>query len=144
MLNPNEEYVVVPLEVLERILRYAYVMCEEHCAERREARTCYYMYKLTRGLGLPPPPCAKDYGEFKREDFEAVVRSIVKKYKVNARVFVESRERRGVRSLEEQIDLIEAKFALDMLQLLDEEDGRRDLLIVRGRDLDVKSALKRI
>lgn len=142
MLDPSEEYVIVPMAVLERMLRYAYVVCEEHCAEKRDATTCYYIYKLAKGLRLPPPPCARDYGEFRREDFEAIVRGVAKKHKMSARTFVESRERRGVRSLEEHIDLIEVRFALNMLEVFEREGRRKDILLVRGSDIEVKSALR--
>lgn len=50
-LDPEEEYVVMPLSILERILRYAMVVCQEHCPAGRDPATCPYMVNLTRQVG---------------------------------------------------------------------------------------------
>lgn len=55
-LDPEEEYVVMPLSILERILRYAMVVCQEHCPAGRDPATCPYIVNLTRQVGLSHHP----------------------------------------------------------------------------------------
>ncbi len=142
-LNPDEEYVVMPVRVLEKLLRYASSVCHSHCPEDREAETCIYMSRLSRATGLGAPPCMSIYGEFSRDTFLDLARSLERKYRANIKVIVSSMSRRGPSSLEEHSDFLEATFALGMLEYFAKRshDG---IYLVRGRDLEVRGFLARI
>ncbi len=142
-MNPDEEYVVMPVSVLEKLLRYASSVCHSHCPEDREAETCVYMSRLSRAVGLGSPPCTAIYGDFSRDTFLDVARSLERKYRANIKVIVSTMSRRGPNSVEEHSDFLEATFALGMLEYFAKR-GNNSIYLVRGRDLEVKGFLTRI
>ncbi|WP_069808123.1 hypothetical protein [Vulcanisaeta thermophila] len=131
-LDPEEEYVIMPLPVLEKILRYAMVVCQEHCPSGRDPSTCPYIVNLSRELGLSPPPCIKDYGEYTQENFKSLVREVERKYGMGINEFIITLRKRKPRSLEEQVDLMEATFYLGVLKELSDMKG---IIVVKGSDI---------
>ncbi|WP_054854205.1 hypothetical protein [Vulcanisaeta distributa] len=137
-LDPEEEYVVMPLSILERILRYAMVVCQEHCPAGRDPATCPYLVNLTRQVGLSPPPCINDYGEYRPETFRVMIRDLEHKYGMSIEDFVNMVRRRKPRSLEEQTDFMEATFYLGVLKEL---SNMKSIYIAKGSDISVRKAV---
>ena len=137
-LDPDEEYVVMPLSILERILRYAMVVCQEHCPAGRDPATCPYIVNLTRQVGLSPPPCINDYGEYRPETFRVLIKDLERKYGMGIEDFVNMVRRRKPRSLEEQADFMEATFYLGVLREL---SNMKSVYITRGSNISIKEAV---
>ncbi len=136
-LDPEEEYVVIPLSILERILRYAMVVCQEHCPAGRDPATCPYIVNLTRQVGLSSPPCLNDYGEYRQETFKVMIKDLERKYGMGIEEFINTVRRRKPRSLEEQADFMEATFYLGVLREL---SNMRSIYITKGSNINLKEA----
>ncbi len=134
-LNPTEEYAILPVRVLEKILRYAFTLCQERCPAERDPEACIYLVKLCKILGLGQPPCVEaEYENFSAETFRNIVREIERKYGMRIQEFLKRVRIRGPRSLEESTDYMEAEFAIGVLQLL----GKKlEVYIVRGSELRI-------
>ncbi len=137
-LNPAEEYVILPVRVLEKILRYALTLCQERCPAERDPEACIYLVKLCKMLGLGQPPCVEaEYENFSVETFRNIVREIERKYGMKIHEFLRRVKVRGPKSLEENTDYMEAEFAIGVLQLL----GKKiEVYIVRGSELKIVKA----
>ena len=135
--DPEEEYVIMPLSILERILRYAMVVCQEHCPAGRDPATCPYIVNLTRQVGLSPPPCLNDYGEYRQETFKVMIKDLERKYGMSIEEFINTIRRRKPRSLEEQTDFMEAAFYLGVLREL---GNMRSIYITKGSNINLKEA----
>ncbi len=134
-LNPTEEYVIIPLRVLEKLVRYALTLCQERCPAERDPEACVYLVKLCKLLGLGKPPCVEnEYEDFTIETFRSIVREIERKYGMKIYEFIRRVKLRGPRSLEENTDLLEAEFAVGILQVLSK---KLEVYIVRGSDLRI-------
>ncbi|BDR93243.1 hypothetical protein [Vulcanisaeta souniana] len=136
--DPEEEYVIMPLGVLERILRYAMIVCQEHCPAGRDPATCPYIVNLTRQVGLSPPPCLNDYGEYRRETFKVMIKDLERKYNMGIEEFINTVRKRKPRSLEEQTDFMEATFYLGVLREL---SNMRNIYIAKGSNINLKEAV---
>nr|KJR72764.1 MAG: hypothetical protein TU36_00065 [Vulcanisaeta sp. AZ3] len=134
-LNPEEEYAIIPLEILERLIRYATVVCQEHCPAGRDPATCPYIVSITKQLGLGEPPCIKDYGDYKKETFRVMIRDLERKYGMDIEEFINMVRRRKPRSLEEQTDFMEATFYLGVLREL---DNLRNIYVAKGSDISLR------
>ena len=137
-LDSEEEYVIMPLSILERILRYATVVCQEHCPAGRDPATCPYIVNLTKQIGLSPPPCINDYGEYRPETFRVMIKDLERKYGMNIEEFINTVRRRKPRSLEEQTDFMEATFYLGVLKEL---SNTKSIYVTRGSNINVKEAV---
>jgi len=135
--DPDEEYAIIPVSILERILRYATIVCQEHCPVGRDPSTCPYIVNLTRKLGLPPPPCINDYGDYRQDTFRVMIKDLEHKYGVNINEFINNVRRQKPRSLEEQTDFMEATFYVGVLKELGDI---KKIFIARGSDISVKRA----
>ncbi len=137
-LDPEEEYAIIPLNVLERILRYALVVCQEHCPVGRDPATCPYIVNLSRRVGLSSPPCINDYGEYRQDNFRVMIRDIERKYGMGIEEFINMVRKRKPRSLEEQTDFMEATFYVGVIKEL---SNMKTVYIAKGSDIEIKNAI---
>ena len=135
-LNPDEEYVVLPVSILEKLIRYSMSFCENRCPPGRDPGTCIYLTKLAPALGLGRTPCYSDYGIYRRENFERIIKNTESKYRLD-RVSLLKMKRS---TLEARTDFMELEFAIGVLKSMDEA---KPIYIVRGEDLNIRNA-KRI
>ncbi len=136
-LDPEEEYVIMPLSVLEKLVRYALSVCQEQCPMGRDPSVCPYIVSLSRFLGLGEPPCVAEYGGFNREAFQSMIRDLEKKYKMKIEEFVKLIGKRKPRSLEEQSDYMEATFYIGVLNEL---KHMKRIYLAKGSDINVERA----
>ena len=137
-LEPTEEYIIIPLRVFEKVMRYAIAFCENMCPANRDPETCIYIVTLAKVVGLGLPPCVYEYGGFNVKVFEEIVKEIERKYRQNIEQFVLNVSRRGPKSLEENIDLYEAKFALGVLKSL---RNRKKVYLAKGSNISISDAI---
>ncbi len=136
-LDPLEEYVIIPLRVLEKLVRYALAMCQDRCPAERDPEACYYLISLCKILGLGKPPCMEsDYAELSEKAFLSIIREIEHKYGMKIQEFLRRARARGPRSLEERTDLMEAEFAFGMLKILSSLRGK-SIIIARGSQIEI-------
>ncbi|MCG2863068.1 MAG: hypothetical protein RXP99_05045 [Vulcanisaeta sp.] len=137
-LNPEDEYVIMPVKILERILRYATVVCQDYCPAGRDPATCPYIVTLSKRLGLSPPPCVNDYGDYNKNTFRILIKDLERKYGMGIDEFINNVRRRKPRSLEEQTDFMEAIFYVGVLNEL---SNFREIIIAKGSDIIVRKAI---
>jgi len=135
-LDPDEEYVVLPISILEKLIRYSMSFCENRCPAGRDPGTCIYLTKLAPALGLGHTPCYSDYGVYRRENFERVIKDTEGKYGLDRVSLLKMRRS----TLETEIDLMELEFAIGVLKSMDES---KPIYVVKGGDLSIRNA-KRI
>ncbi len=135
VLNPNEDYVVLPAYILEKIVRYALTLCQDRCPTERDPETCIYLVRLCKLLGLGEPPCIKDYEDFSALAFKNVIREIERKYGMRIEEFLRRVKVRGPRNLEENTDFIEATFALGVLKSMSK---RVEIYVVKGSQIKIE------
>ncbi len=139
MLKLDDEYVIMPVRVLEKIVRYALSLCQDRCPEERDPETCLHLVRICRYLRIGCPPCSHEYGDYRVDVISEIVKSIERKYKLRARDFLALVERRGPKSLEESIDYAELKFALGLIEAMKRRD---DIYVARGSDIKVIRATR--
>jgi len=107
--------ITISISDLRKLYKYALNHCRELCPAERDAETCILMIELGRKLGLRPP-CHEDYGDFSEKTFDSIVKEIEDRYGKKITDFISETERRGPRSLQEQTDVMEGKFALEVIE----------------------------
>ncbi|GGP20247.1 hypothetical protein GCM10007981_07550 [Thermocladium modestius] len=132
-MDPEEEYVILPLKVLQRLVKYSLAFCETRCPAGRDPGTCIYLSELSPALGLGNAPCYSDYGTYRREEFAKTVKAVESKYGMDHASLLKLRRS----SVETEIDLMELEFALGVIKSMDEKEP---IYLVRGEDLSIKNA----
>ncbi len=132
-MDPEEEYVVLPLKVLQRLVKYSLAFCETRCPAGRDPGTCIYLSELSPALGLGNAPCYSDYGKYRREEFVRTVKAVESKYGMDHASLLKLRRS----SVEAEIDLMELEFALGVIKSLDEKES---IYLVKGEDLSIRNA----
>lgn len=138
-LDPSEEYVIIPVKVIEKIVRYALSVCQDRCPSERDPETCIYLVSLCKILGLGQPPCIIDYGNYEAKTFNKVIKDLERKYKIKIQEFISTIKKRGPRNLEENIDYMEAEFAIGILKAL---SNKQHVYIAKGSDIKIEKAVK--
>ncbi len=134
LLDPHEEYIILPVRVVEKIVRYALALCQDRCPTERDPEACIYLVKLCKILGLGGPPCLEEYENFSPTTFRSVVRDIERKYSMKIDEFLRKVRSRGPRNLEENADLMEAEFAIGVMKALSK---RTQIYLVKGSDIKI-------
>lgn len=132
-MDQDEEYVVLPLKVLQRLVRYSLAFCETRCPAGRDPGTCIYLSKLAPSLGLGNAPCYSDYGTYRRDEFMGTVKKMEAKYGMDHASILKLRRS----TLEMEIDLMELEFALGVVKSMDEKEP---IYLARGGDISIRNA----
>ena len=110
--------ITLDAEDIKNVISYAMTHCKDECPAKRDPEKCWSLIALTRKLGLPEPPCVKEWGGFSVEKLEEVIKRIERRRgKPITLILIELRDE-GVRSLQDMIDLQEAVFTLQMINVL--------------------------
>ncbi|HDD63738.1 MAG: hypothetical protein DRJ32_00560 [Thermoprotei archaeon] len=113
-----DKVITTLLSDLEKLFRYALAHCEYVCPERRDPETCIIMSILSKKFGIKLP-CEEDYGEFKRETFEKLIKEIEIRRGKKIDEVIRELEKNGYKSLQDQIDHNDAIFAVEVLRAYD-------------------------
>ena len=138
----DEEVAIIPLELLRRLITYALTVCHSHCPDQRSGSTCPYLFRLSKAVGLGEPPCAPDYNGFDKQVLRVRLSGIARRYRVSTEAMVGMAARRSPRSLEEQVDYMEALFIAEALRTVQEEGF--EVIIARRGDVDIRRELARV
>ncbi|NPA70131.1 MAG: hypothetical protein GXO26_04920 [Crenarchaeota archaeon] len=134
LLDPQEEYIILPVRVVEKLVRYALTLCQDRCPTERDPETCIYLVKLCKLLGLGGPPCLEEYENFSPMTFRTVIKDIERKYGMRIEEFLRRMRSRGPRSLEENTDLMEAEFALGVMKAMSK---KVHIYVVKGSEVRI-------
>jgi len=103
---------------VEKIVRYAKSHCEDRCPADRDPEVCLALIEMCRSLKLDPPICLEDTKGFTKAYFQAKIREIEKRWGKPVNEVLADFDSRGVKTLEENIDKMEAEFALNALKAI--------------------------
>jgi len=100
--------------------------CEERCPEGRDPEACVILAECLKALKMSPPPCIVDFGGFDKNTFIKLIEDIERRRGKPIREALEEIRRNGYKSLQDQIDEIDGRFALKVKEVY---DRRKDQII---------------
>ncbi|MEM0231568.1 MAG: hypothetical protein QXG78_00455 [Candidatus Methanomethyliaceae archaeon] len=112
---------------LLRIIKYAKKFCEDRCPAERDPDVCLALIEICRDLNIEPPACVEETGGFVKSYFIAKIREIEARWKKNVREVIKEIEIRGARHFEEELDRMEAEFALRAIKAIDDRILEKEL-----------------
>ncbi len=104
---------------LKRIVSYARAHCEVKCPADRDPEVCLALVEVCRELDLEPPVCVEETNGFVKSYFLAKIREVEQRRGKPIREVLKDFEVLGVRNFEEDIDRMEAEFALRAIKAID-------------------------
>ncbi|MBC7112606.1 MAG: hypothetical protein H5T34_01060 [Candidatus Methanomethyliales bacterium] len=110
---------------LIRIITYARAHCEDRCPADRDPEICLALIEHCRELDLEPPACVQEMGGFVKSYFLAKIREVEQRKGKPIREVLREYELLGVRTLEDDIDRMEADFALRAIKAIDKRAGEK-------------------
>jgi len=110
-------------KIFSKILEYAKAHCEDRCPAERDPETCMELAELCREYGIEGPPCTEEGRGLTRESFESKIREIEERHGKPIEDVMKEYGAGGVKSLDDQIDKMEAEFALAALRVLKEREA---------------------
>ena len=110
------EYVKIPKSFLVKILQYAFKHCEYVCPAERDPETCIILAYLARLTNLELP-CSDEFGNFTEASFRAIIREIERRRGKSIEEVLRDIKEQGYKCLQDQIDEMDAKFALQILKI---------------------------
>jgi hypothetical protein len=116
---------------LRRIIKYAKSYCEDRCPAEREPSICLALIEVCRILNIEAPPCVEETMGFSKSYFISKIRDIEKRWGKEIREVLREIEHNGVRHFEEEIDRMEAEFALKAIKAIDEREITKSKKIAR-------------
>jgi len=111
------EMVALSKEDLVRVLKYAFAHCECKCPAERDPETCVVLAELSKLLGLKLP-CQDEFGDFTEESFTELIREIERRRGKSIDEFLSEVREAGPKCLQDQIDEMDATFALEVLRAM--------------------------
>ncbi len=105
----------IEIDDLKKIYDYALSHCREICPEKRDPYTCIIIVEIGKLLGVSPP-CVEDYGGFSEKTFKDLIKEIENRRGKTIEQVLEEIRDKGYKSLQDQIDEMDGRFALDVLK----------------------------
>jgi hypothetical protein len=106
-------------EDLSGIVRYAKTHCEDRCPAERDPEACLALIEMCDEAGEGPPLCYEDTKGFSKAYFVARIKEVEKRHGKPVREVLAEYDSRGVKSLDENIERIEADFAFRAVKALE-------------------------
>ncbi|MCD6458324.1 MAG: hypothetical protein J7K82_05680 [Thermoproteales archaeon] len=107
--------VKLSIDDLRKLYTYALSHCKEVCPAKRDPSACIIMAEIGKMLGMAPP-CVEDYGGFSVRVFKDLIKEIEERRGKNIVEILEEIKDKGYKSLQDQIDEIDGRFALDVIE----------------------------
>ena len=111
---------------LARILRYAKSHCEDKCPADRDPEVCLALVELCRALSVEPPACVEETNGLAKSYFVAKIKEIERRRGKPIKEVLKDFASR-IRNFEENIDKMEAEFALKAIKAIDERAAERSV-----------------
>lgn len=116
-------------EDLGKLLKYALAHCECKCPEERDPETCIILAELAKFYGLKIP-CLDDFGGFSEKTFADVIKDIEARRGKKIEEFMSEIKIAGIRCLQDQIDKMDAEFAIDVLKTYSKRRGKETIKMI--------------
>ncbi|MGC8936809.1 MAG: hypothetical protein ACP5KV_05550 [Candidatus Methanomethylicaceae archaeon] len=110
---------------LIRIISYARAHCENNCPANRDPEVCLALVEFCKVLELEPPACVEETNGFVKSYFLAKIREVEQKRGKPIREVLREYEVSGVRNFEEDIERMEAEFALRAIKAIDKRAAEK-------------------
>ncbi len=104
---------------LSCIVKYARAHCEGKCPAERDPEACLALIEICDEAGEGLPPCYEDTKGFSKAYFIDKIREVEKKHGKPVREVLADYEAKGVKTLDQNIERLEAEFALKAVKALD-------------------------
>jgi len=114
--------VVIDKDDLAKILKYAFAHCECKCPAERDPEACIILAELSKLLGLKLP-CYDEFGEFTESTFRKIIEEIEVRRGKNIEEVIQELKERGPTCLQDQIDEIDATFAIEVIKAFNKRRG---------------------
>ena len=101
------------------IIRYAKAQCEDRCPAERDPEVCLALISMCNSLKVDPPMCMDETKGFTKSYFLSKIREIEKRWGKPVNEVLADFEKKGVKTLEQNIDKMEAEFALKAIKAID-------------------------
>ncbi len=111
-------------EDLSGIVRYAKAHCEDRCPAERDPEACLALIEMCDQAGEEPPLCYEDTKGFSKAYFVAKIKEVEKRHGKPVREVLAEYESRGIKTLDENIECLEADFALKAIKALDKRAAK--------------------
>ncbi len=105
---------------LKGILKYARAHCEDRCPADRDPNICLGLIEICKEAGEPMPNCFEETEGFSRAFFSAKVKDLEKRRGKKVQDLLAELKNNGVRTLEDQIDKMDAEFALSAIKAIND------------------------
>lgn len=102
-------------EDIIKIIKYAFAHCEYKCPAERDPETCIILAELSKMLGLKLP-CYDEFGEFTENTFRSIIKEIENRRGKSIEEVIRELREKGPTCLQDQIDEIDATFALEVIK----------------------------
>ncbi|MCS7097659.1 MAG: hypothetical protein NZ922_01590 [Candidatus Methanomethyliaceae archaeon] len=112
---------------LMRIIKYAKKFCEDRCPAERDPDVCLALIEICRELNIELPSCVEETDGFVKSYFIAKIREIESRWKKSVREIIKEIEVRGARHFEEELDRMEAEFAVKAIKAIDNRVLEKEL-----------------
>jgi len=107
---------------LANIVKYAKSHCEDRCPAEREPEACLALIDMCNTLNEDPPLCYEETKGFAKAYFLAKIREVEKRHGKPVKEVLAEYSSQGVKTLEENIEKMEAEFALRAVKAIDNRD----------------------
>jgi len=125
--------VALDREDLGKLLKYALAHCECKCPEERDPETCIILAELAKLYGLRIP-CLDDFGGFSEKTFTEVIKDIEMRRGKKIEEFMLEIKTSGIKCLQDQIDKMDAEFAMDVLKTYGKRQGRKTIRVIDEKE----------
>ncbi len=125
--------VALDREDLGKLLKYALAHCECKCPEERDPETCIILAELAKLYGLRIP-CLDDFGGFSEKTFTEVIKDIEMRRGKKIEEFMLEIKTSGTKCLQDQIDKMDAEFAMDVLKTYGKRRGRKTIRVIDEKE----------
>ncbi len=105
---------------LSRIVKYAKSHCTDRCPSERDPEVCLALIDMCKAIGEDPPLCYDETMGFAKAYFIAKIREVEKKHRKPVREVLADYDSKGIRTLEENVERMEAEFALRAVKAIDQ------------------------
>jgi len=102
------------------VLRYAKAHCEDRCPSERDPCTCLALIGMCEAAGEPMPSCYEETEGFSKAFFNAKIREVEKRRGKKVQDFLAELKEKGCRTMEDQIDKMDAEFALGAIKAIND------------------------
>ncbi|MDD1776394.1 MAG: hypothetical protein LUP94_03465 [Candidatus Methanomethylicus sp.] len=104
---------------LEGLVNYAKTQCQDKCPAERDPNICLALIDTCECLKLEMPACCEETNGFSKKYFLDKIKEIEKRRGKKIQEVLADVSKKGIKTLEDDIDRMDAEFALDTIKAID-------------------------